>query len=308
MITCFVGGYNIKIFECIFNMKKALFLFVLIVLGTTYAFAVCSYTHLCSSYKNNSAVKMGRIISKKTGATYISEKIAELRIKKELKKISDQKFDIYVQSYSLLDSIRGRLKSIVIVGKDLNIEGVYLTYLELKTLCDYNYIQINKNPVRFKENMVIKFQSIISDKDLAKTMESTGYLNKLNCVNISGCGITFFKLSGAGVSIRNNKLNFKIKVISELLLDKPLDISISTDLKVEDGRIVLTKVNLDSTKNKVDLSKVGYRIDAMNPLTFTLNVLENKNTKMCISNIKIDKDRILVSGNVFIPKNVTLSK
>lgn len=275
---------------------------------TAYSFAVCNYTHLCPTYKYNNAIKMGRIISKKTGATLLSEKIAQIRIKRELKKISDQKFSVYVQSYSLLDSIVGRLKSIIIIGKEINIEGVHLTFLELKTLCDYNYIQINKNPAQFKENMVIQFYAIISDKDLMKTMDSIGYLNKLNCVNVQGCGITFFKLGGAGVSIKDNKLNFKIKVTSELLLEKPLDIAISTDLKVEDGRIVLTKVKLGSTSNNVDLTKVGYRINAMNPLTFTLNVLENKNTKMCISDIKIAGDKIMVKGNVFIPKNVQLTK
>lgn len=289
-------------------IKKALFLFSFMVIYATTTLAICNYTHLCPAYKYNPAVKIGRVISRRTGATTLSEKIAQIRIKRELKKVTDQKFDVTVQSYSLMDSIRGRLKSITITGKELNIKEVYLTSLELKTLCDYNYIQINKNPVQFKENMVIRFTTVISDRDLMRTMDSTGYLNKLNCVNIQGCGITFFKLSGAGVSIKNNKLNFKIKVISELLLEKPLDIAISTGLKVEDGRIVLTKVNLGSTKNKVDLSRVGYRIDAMNPLTFTLNILENENTKMCINDIKITGDRITVKGSVFIPKNVTLTQ
>lgn len=289
-------------------MKKTLLFLISMALYATLCSVACDYTNLCPKNNYGLSSNTGRLISRKTGATLLSEKIAEARIKKELKKITDQKLDVSVKSYSLLDSIRGRLKSIIISGKNLNLEGVYLTSLELKTLCDFNYIQVNKNPVQFKENMIISFSTIISDKDLLKTMNSNGYLNKLNCVNIRGCGITFFKLSGAGVNIKNNKLNFKIRVTSELLLDKPLDIAISSDLKVEDGRIVLTKVDLGKINEKVDLTKVGYRLNAMNPLIFSLDVFENKNTKMCIKNVEIKGDKIIVSGNVFIPKNVTLTK
>jgi len=151
--------------------------------------------------------------------------------------------------------------------------------------------------------MVVKFSTVISSDDLMKTMNSSGYLDRLNCVNVEGCGITFFKLSGAGVSIKNHKLYFTIRVTSQLLLAKPLDVSVATDLKVEDGRIVLTKIDLGNLNKGIDLSRVAYQLNAMNPLAFSLDVLENKNTKMCIKNVSISGDRITVDGNIFIPKN-----
>lgn len=205
----------------------------------------------------------------------------------------------------MLDLLHGRFKSIVISGKNLDIEGVHLSSLELKTLCDFNYVQFNRNPIKFKENLIIRFSTIITDEDLRKTMESTGYLDKLNCVNVHGCGITFFKLSGAGVNITDNKLRFKIRVTSHLLLEKPLDVDMSTDLHAENGRIALTKIDLKNVVKGVDLSKVANQISTMNPLTFSLEVLENKNTKMCINDVEIINNKIVINGNIFIPKTET---
>lgn len=272
------------------------------------AFAICDYSAKCAPEAYDLSPKNARFASKITGMTFLSEKIAQMIIRRTLRKETKAKFKVQVKAYSANDLINGRFKFLKISGKNLNFEGVYITSLDLITLCDFNYVQYKKNPMQFKENMIIGYTTVISDADLQKTMDSNGYLNKLNCVDVKGCGITFFKLSGAGVSIKNNKLYFTIKVTSQLLLAKPLDISIATDLKVEDGRIVLTKLDLGNVVQGVDLTNVAYQLNAMNPLTFSLKVLENPNTKMCIRNVKISGDKIIVNGNIFIPKNATLNK
>lgn len=270
------------------------------------AFASCDYAGLCPPHAYGLSSTFGQMISRGTGATLLSEKIAQSRIRDELKKATKQKLNVSVKSYSFQDLIHGRIKSITISGKNLEIEGAYLTSLELKTLCDFNYVQLDTTPIKFKENMIMSFSTVISDEDLMKTMNSSGYLDKLNCVNVQGCGITFFKLSGAGVEIRDNKLYFRIKITSEILLEKPLDVLISTDLKAKDGRIALTKIDLGDFAKGLDLTKVARQLNTMNPLTFSLEVLENKNTKMCIKNVEISGNKITVSGNIFIPRNSTL--
>lgn len=270
--------------------------------------AVCDYAYFCHNNPYDLSSKIGQTISTRIGATFLSEKMAQVMVKNALKKMTDQKFDVSVKSYSFLDLIHGRFKSIVISGKNLNFNGVYLSSLTLKTVCDFNYVQLDRNPIKFKENMIMRFFTVITDADLTKTMNSNGYFNSLNCVNVEGCGITFFKLSGAGVEIKDNKLYFNVRVTSQLLLAKPLDISIATDLKAVGGRIVFTKVDLGNMVKGVDLSNLAYHLSDMNPLTFSLNVLENPNTKMCINNVQIVDDKILVSGNIFIPQNVVISK
>jgi len=287
-------------------MKKLALLLGIIIFFANPCFAACDYMPFCAPHAYGLATKTGQAVSQKIGATYLSEKIAQARIKDDLKKSTGANFDVVVKSYSFQDFVHGRFKSIVITGKNINMEGAYLSFLELKTLCDFNFVQINRKSMKFKENMIMGFTTEISDADLTKTMKTSGYLDRLNCVNVEGCGITFFKLSGADVQIKQNKLYFTVRVTSELLLAKPLDIVMATDLKVEDGRIVFTKVDLGSLSKEVDLSKVAYQLNAMNPLTFSLDVLENKNTKMCIQSVKIVGDKISVKGNIFIPKNSNL--
>lgn len=284
-------------------MKKLLLILALILSFIMPSFAECNYSPFCPPYAYDLSSPKGQKISKKLGVTSLAEKIVEKRIEYELKKTVKQKFDVSVKSYSFLDLIQGRFKSITITGKDLNIEGAHLSFLELKTVCDFNYVDWGKNPIRFKENLIMGFSTEISNADLKKTMESSGYLDKLNCVNVKGCGITFFKLSGADIKIKNNKMYFKVRVTSQLLLDKPLDIALATDLKAENGRIVMTKVNLGNLPHKIDLSNVANRLGAMNPLAFSLDVFENKKTKLCIQSVKIVGDEIFIGGNVFIPKN-----
>lgn len=283
-------------------MQKNLLLLALMLFCATRAFAVCNYAHFCPPSAYDLSSKWEQAVSARTGATLLSEKIAQARIKEQLKALTRQKLDVNVKTYSLMDLIHGRFKSITISGKNLNIKGVYLTSLELKTLCDFNYIQFDKNPIKFKENTIIGFSTIISDADLTKTMKSSGYLDKLNCVNVHGCGITFFKLSGADVQIKNNKLYFTVKITSQLLLPKPLDVVIATDLKAQNGRIVMTKVDLGKLAKGVNLGNVASHLNSMNPLAFSLNVLENEKSKMCIQNVKINGDKVTVSGNIFIPR------
>lgn len=289
-------------------MKKTLLLFGFIIFFITQltpVFAICNYSGFCPPQAYNLSSKKGQAISNRLGATLLSEKIAQFRIKDELRKRTKQNFNVSVKSYSIMDLLRGRFKSIMITGKNLDIDGVYLSSLKLKTVCDFNYVRFDKSPIQFKDNMIIGFSTVISDQDLTKTMQSSGYLDKLNCVNVRGCGITFFKLSEAGVNIKDNKLHFKIKVTSQLLLEKPLDIAMSTDLAAKDGRIVLSKIDLANVVKGVDLSKVANQLNSINPLTFTLEVLENKNSKMCISSVKISENKILIKGNIYIPKTDT---
>lgn len=283
-------------------MNKFLLLFGLMAFCAVPAFAICDYENLCFPKAYGLSSEAGQMISRRLGATFLSEKLAEARFREELKKMTKQKFDVSVKSYSLQDLFHGRYKSINISGKNLDINGVYLTSLNLKTLCNFNYVLFDKNPVKFKENMIVGFSTVISDQDLMKTMESSGYLDKLNCVNVHGCGITFFKLSGAGVYIENNKLHFKVRITSEILLEKPLDIEMSTNLKAENGRIALTKIDLKNVVKGVDLSKVAKQLNSINPLTFSLEVLQNKNTKMCINSAEIIGNKIMIKGNIFIPK------
>lgn len=283
-------------------MKRLVLILGLMVFTSTQAFALCDYSSMCAPKPYDLSSRGCQLTSKVTGMTFLAEKLAQSIIKRELKKETKEKFKVQMKSYSLNDLVHGRFKSLKISGKNLEIDGIYLTSLEAKTVCDFNYVELDKKSIKFKENMLMNFAIEISDVDLRKTVQSKGYLDMLNRVNLSGFGITFFKLNGADVQIKNNKLYFTIKVTSPFSA-KPLAIAVRSDLKVEDGNIVMTKVDFVNLFTVIDLSKVTYLLNALNPLSFSTEILNNKKSEMRIQNVDIIGDRIFIKGNVFIPKN-----
>lgn len=283
-------------------MKKMLLILSLMVFCSSQAFAMCDYSAMCQPKAYDMSSRGLQITSKITGMTFLTEKIAQMIIKSQIKKATKENFKVEMKSYSAQDLLDGRFKSLKISGKNLQIEDAYLTSFEAKTLCNFNYIEMVNNSIKFKENMVMGFSIEISDTDLRKTMKSSGYLEKLNKINLSGMGMTFFKLSGADVQVKNNKLYFTIKV-STPLSAKPIPIVVSADLKVEEGNIVMTKVSFVNLYTIIDLSKITYLLNALNPLTFSTDILNNKSSKMSIQKVDIIGDRIFINGTIFIPKN-----
>lgn len=284
-------------------MKRLFLVLCLIIFGSSQAFAACDYSNLCAPKAYDLSSRCGQFTSKFTGMTFLSEQIANTIIKKELKKSTKEKFKVEMKSYSANDLMHGRFKYLKISGKNLNIDDTYLTSFKLETLCDFNYVDLSHKSIKFKENMVINYSMEISNEDLKKTIKSTGYLDMLNKVKLSGLGITFFKLEGADVELKNNKLYFTINVTTPMSTS-PIPITVSSEVKVEDGNIVLTKVNLVNIYTMLDLSKVTYLLNILNPLTFSTDILNNKLSKMSVQNVEIKGNRIFIDGNVFIPKNI----
>lgn len=283
-------------------MKKIFLVFSLIVFCTTPVFAVCNYSGMCAPKAYDLSSKCGQATSKVTGMTFLTEKIAQFIIKKELKKETKENFKVEMKSFSAQDLMHGRFKSLKISGKNLEIGGAYLSSFELKTACDFNYIELDKKSIKFKEKMVMNFAMEISDTDLKKTVKSTGYLDMLNKIELSGMGITFFKLDNADVQIKNNKLYFTINLTTPISA-KPIPVVVRADLKVEDGNIVLTKIDLVNLYTVIDLSKVTYLLNILNPLTFTTDILNNKDSQMSVQSVDIIENRVYIKGSVFIPKN-----
>lgn len=283
-------------------MKKIILVFGFILcLCTPQAMADTCYSRYCPTAPYAVSSKGNQTFSKVTGLTFLSEKVAQTVIKHELKKATKENFKVKIKAYSLKDLKDGKFKSMTISGKNLDIDDVYISSLNIQTLCDFNSVDVSKKEIKFRENMPMEFSMNISSTDLKKTINSTGYLKMLNKTNLSAFGITFFKLDSADVNIKNNKLYFTINVTTPLSAQK-IPVTVSTDLKVEDGKIVVTKVALLNAFSVIDLSKMANILNMLNPLTFSTELFNNTKTKTSIQTIDIIGSQISVKGNILIPK------
>lgn len=251
-----------------------------------------------------------QILTNITGMTLLSQAVANSIVKKELKNSTGEKnFKVKMKSFSAKDLAAGRFKSLNISGKDLNFDGVYLTNFSASTICDFNYIQANKNSVKFKENFAMNYSMTVSDNDLRKTVISEDYLKFLKSLNLKFGGLSLLELENVDVKLQNDKLVYSLKMNNSMFnYNIPFNIDVSAKMKVQNGQIKATEVALANKNQKLNLTQVTNLLNMINPLNFTVNVLDNANTQVALKNLDIQGDKLILDGTLFVPKNTEESR
>jgi hypothetical protein len=164
-------------------MKKIILLLGMLFMACGSAFAQCEYECVAPYNLNN---KARAVISTVTGANWLVENRLESILKKEVLKIaSADNLKIKVDSYSPKDLKNGIFKSMEVKGNNVVLNDVYLDTLDLKTLCDFNYIRQSGKEIVFVEAMPLSFDLTMSDSNINKTIKNDKYkkivkdLNKL---------------------------------------------------------------------------------------------------------------------------------
>ena len=78
---------------------------------------------------------------------------------------------------------------------------------------------------------------------------------------------------------------------------------VSTSLKVENNKIYANNVNIDKSYGNLSLNKITNLINLLDPLTFTLSLLESKDCKGRVDSVKIIGDIIEINGKINIKKS-----
>ena len=279
-------------------MKKILTVLSILLISNCSSFAACTYNCVAPHDMNN---KFMTALSVASGLNFVSEKIAQSIIKKEFSKIAKgDKIKYNLESYSSRDLKNGIFKSLSISGENLEINGIYLSELNIKTLCDFNYVKQENNNIVFVEDLPLSLSLKVSDSDINKTMQSNKYKKVIEDINRLGLG--GIKISSTNVEIKSNKFYYHIGIsIPFIKVEKK--ITISADLKVNNGEIDFTNTHLSSGGVKLDLSKIDYIINYINPLDFSVKILDNKNAKVSIKNASISENIVSVDAVAVIPKN-----
>ena len=280
-------------------MKKLILLLGLIIAGSAVAFgAECKYTCVEPYNMNN---KISSFFSSITGLNFTRSKISESVLEKSINKnIKGGKLNVALDSYSAKDLSNGIFKSIKISGKNVNIDGIYLSSIELASLCEFNYVEYDKKGnLTFKEDFPMSFEVQMSNDDINNSMKSERYNSIISTVNKKGFGGV--KVSSTEASIRGNKFYYSFIVSIPFMKDRKVELT--ADLKVKDGKIDFQNTRLVSNSFKLDLSKVNFLMDYLNPLDFSVNIFDNKNAKIYIRDIAIKNNVINAEGTVIIPKD-----
>lgn len=282
-------------------MKKIILLLGMLLLANTASLAACDY-ECVAPYNMNT--KFRTFLSSVSGLNFTSEKAAQKILKREISKVApSDTLKVKLDSYSSKDLKNGIFKSLSLKAENMNINDIYLSYLEMNTLCDFNYIKQSGNDVVFMEDFPMLFNIQMTADDINKTMESERYqkiINDLNRLgNSYGGGI---KISSTKVAISANKFYYVIGLsIPFIRLEQKL--IINSDLRVRKGKIDFVNTKLVSDSFSLDLKKVDFILNYLNPLDFSVNILDNKDAKVSVDSVDIKNNVIWAEGVAIIPKD-----
>ena len=229
----------------------------------------------------------------------VAESIAQRVIKKLLKKETKGKYKVKIDGYTLSSMKKGIFRDLLITGKNLEIEGAEVPYIKFRSDTDYNWIDYNKNPVAFKSDMIFSYELHLDENCINSALKTEKYQKKLQKIN--KIAYPLFTLSDVRMRIRHNKLhiimeyNFPIRPAK-----RTRTFMVSSGINVINGRIKLTNIGFDNAYGNLPIDKVTNLVNLVDPLSFTLDLIDNKKCDGKIESIKIVDDTVIVNGKIYI--------
>ena len=229
----------------------------------------------------------------------MAEKIAENVIQKSLKKETKGEYKVQFDGYTLSSMKKGIFKKLIIQGKNLEVEGITIPQVNLKTDTDYNYIEYDKNPVVFKSDMIFSYELFLSAESLNQALANKNY--KAVIENLNSLAYPMFQAHNVSSKIVNNKLYILLEYNFPIAPTPKNRVFVaSSDFMVKNGKIKAVNVKLDSAYGKISLNKVANLLNLLNPLEFTVELLDSKKCDANIENVNIVDNKVKIDGKIFV--------
>lgn len=281
-------------------MKKIVLSLLTMFVFATCANAGCFYSCAEPYDLSNPAL---RFMSNVTGSTFLAERFANAILKKEINKNIKGKIKVKVDSYSLADLKKGIFQTLKMKGKNISIEGVSFSEINIETLCYFNYISLadTNNPV-IKEDLPLSFSVVLSEEDLNNSMETDNYKRVIESVNRLGGSIGVFKVADTQIKIKNNQLFYVLKLAIPFVKSTQ-DVVLTTDLRVKDGKIDFANTKIIGENFNLNMNRIGRIINYLNPLDFSMDILEGKHATLTMDSVNIKDNKIYAKGMILVKKD-----
>lgn len=282
-------------------MRKIILLLGLLLAVNNTSYAACDYS--CTAPYNMNA-KYKTFFSAISGYNSFVENKAESILEKEIAKfIVSDNLKVDIESFSPGDLKNGIFKSSEITANDLVVNDIHLSYLNLSSLCDFNYIKSNGSDVTFMEDFPMSFDIVMTQDDINRTMKHERYQKIVKDINKlaakSGVGL---QIESTTVAIKANKFYYIIGV-NVPFVRREQKLVFESELIIKNGNIDFHNTKLVSGPFKLDLKKVDFIMNYLNPLDFSVNIVANKKAEINVKNVEIKDNHILTDGIIIIPKD-----
>ena len=287
-------------------MKKILFLSIALIFSVNSSFAK-DYSAFCSTNSPDKTF-LGNVASI-SGYNLINRNIIEGQIAKALKKETNSKFDVKMESFFATNVRNGEFKSLSAKSDNIFYNGIYMSDVNIETICPYNKISYKDKTLTFDENLALKYSASITQDDLDKLLKESSYQKIIDKMNSDSTISSLIQIKNSNIKIKDDKLEIIYNILPLAKLDtigifknriKPIKIAIGANLKVEDGNIELCDFDFNNVKAKYN--NLIPIINMLNPLSFEIDFDKNIKGEMDVENVKIANSKIQLEGTVLIPK------
>jgi len=234
----------------------------------------------------------------------ITKPFAEYAVKKAvksaLKKETKANFDINFEGYTTSSIKKGIFKYIELEGKEVNYHDIVIPYVHLKSLTDYNYIDYTQSPMVFKSDMTYEYELLLSEDSINSALKDSDY-NKI-LAKVNRIANPLFVVSGTSIKIIDNKMYIITSYNIPLVKGKERTFIAQSDFEIVNGKIKAKNVSIDTSYGKLGLNKVANLINYLNPLEFTLDLLDDNKHNGTIESIQIVDNKVKVGGKIYVKK------
>ena len=158
------------------------------------------------------------------------------------------------------------------------------------------------DPIMNGEEVLFPAGTEITEEDLNKTMNSSDYKRLIDDINSIGGSFNIFQIISTSVKLKNGKMYYIVKYAMPFVR-KSKEVVISSDINVENGKIVLANTNFERNNSLMDIDKFSSILNYINPLDFSAKILENKDANINIKNVKVTNQKINIDGIITVLKD-----
>lgn len=228
----------------------------------------------------------------------IVESAVEKGIKKALKKETGAKFDVDFGGYTTASIKKGIFKYIELSADDVKVKELVIPHVHLKSLSDYNYIDYTKDPIEFKSDMTFDYDLILDENVINEALKHDEYQTVIKLIN--NIAYPVFSANKVSVKFVQNRMFINIAYNLPVISLKEKHCTISCDISAENGVIKTKHVKIENLKGNMNLDRVANLVNMLNPLEFTLKLLDTKKCDGNIENVNIVDNKVKVNGKIFV--------
>ena len=227
------------------------------------------------------------------------ESLAELFIKSALKKETGANYTVEYEGYTFESMRKGIFKKLYISGENVNVNDILVPFVRVESLTDYNYIDFNSKPVKYLSDMEFAYELQLAEGSINSALKHDDYKKVVE--KISKIAYPMFEVYGVTTRIVDNKFYVLTEYNFPIAPSKKNKVFVAAcDFKVENGKILANNIEINTAYGNLSLNKVANMINFLNPLQFTLDLLEKKNCNANIENVNIIDNKVKINGKIFI--------